>query len=92
MTPPGLICSVANMYYPRLHDSDSCVLVRKENKAKFILPHVESLYKEDGDYWNNYIELSKVGLQKNSKVINALEKLESYEIEGNVIIDEKMII
>lgn len=90
-TPPGLICSVANMYYPRLHDSDSCVLVRKENKAEFILPHVESLYKEDGDYWNNYIELSKVDLQKNSKVINALEKLESYEIEGNGIIDEKMI-
>ncbi len=36
MTPPGLICSVANMYYPRLHDSDSCVLVRKENKAELL--------------------------------------------------------
>ncbi|UTR15952.1 hypothetical protein MM221_05170 [Salipaludibacillus sp. LMS25] len=89
-TPPGLICTVGNIYYPTLYDSDSCEIVRKENRTEFIIPHVESLYKEDGNYWNNFIELSKTD-SENNNIINALEKLESYDILGNGIIDDHLI-
>lgn len=85
-TEAGLTAPVKKIYYPKLQDSKDCDLTAIENDMELICPHIESLYNADGNYWNNFIELQRSHLEY-SDILNALENIDAYKIEGNGIID-----